>query len=327
MMPEAKRWGDMRTEDKPLITVVTITYCKFEKIYDCILSVLNQDYPNIEYIISDDGSSNFEQEKIEKYIGENKKSNLKDLYILTHEQNVGTVKNINGAYRKAHGEYIINVSGDDAFASNDVISKIVNKINTYKPEVMGVSRVAVDEKGREMYYMPHASYVKKLSSFDRKKQFEKYVSGQYYAMFSGSALVYRKQFMEKMNYFDEQYRLWEDGPFVARTLETTRITPAYGIVGIRYSTGGVSGSNTNTLLLRDVERYNRTTRRENAHKLGVFYKALTLFNIKDCGLDYRERLTYAVMIIPIVVYKLIYKMSYLITEKKDIANLRKGERH
>ena len=41
-------------ETKPLVSVVTITYRKFEYIYDTIDSVLNQDYDNIEYIISDD---------------------------------------------------------------------------------------------------------------------------------------------------------------------------------------------------------------------------------------------------------------------------------
>ena len=326
-MPETKRWEDMKTEEKPLITVVTLTYCRFENIYNCISSVLNQDYPNIEYIISDDGSPNFEKEKIESFISKSKKSNLKELQVLTHEHNVGTVKNINGAYRAAQGQYIINVSGDDAFASNDVISRIVEKINIGRPDVMGISRVAATEDGQEMYYMPHAAYVKKVSSFDRKKQFEKYVSGQFYAMFSGSALVYRKQFVEEMGYFDEQYTLWEDGPFIAKTLETTRIFPAYDIIGIRYSTGGVSGGTTNTLLLRDVERYNRTTRRENAHKLGLFYRALTLFNIRDCGLDYCERLTYAAMIVPIAVYKLFYKMSYVILEKMEIADLREVKRH
>lgn len=325
MMPGTKRWENMKTEDKPLITVVTITYCKFDRIYDCISSVLNQDYPNIEYIISDDGSSNFEQEKIEKYVRENQKSNLKGFCILTHEQNVGTVRNINGAYRRAHGEYIINVSGDDAFYTNDVVSRIVDKAMILKPEVMAVSRIAVGSGDKKLYYLPHSSFVRRLSSFSREKQFCKYASGQYYAMYSGSALIYKKEFMDKMGYFDEKYTLWEDGPFVAKTLLVTKIIPAYDIVGIKYSVGGVSGNNTNPTLARDVEIYNRTTRRENANKLGLFYRALALFNIrKNVGLNYSERLIIALMLIPICFYKLGYSMNYKITENIDKKILQKG---
>jgi len=42
----------------PRITIVTPTYERVEYLEDCILSVLNQRYPNLEYIICDGGSKN-----------------------------------------------------------------------------------------------------------------------------------------------------------------------------------------------------------------------------------------------------------------------------
>lgn len=322
-MPGHKKWEYMKISDMPLITVVTVTYRRLDKIYDCILSVLNQDYQNIEYIISDDGSPNFAYEEIDDFINKHKKTNLKNYRILTHDQNVGTVRNINGAYKKAQGEYILNVSGDDVLYADDVVSRIVDRVNLCDPKVMAIARIAIDDNGRKLYYLPHSSYNKKISSYDRKKQFEKYTSGQYYAMFSGSALVYKKSFIMEMNYFDEQYKLWEDGPFVGRTLQLYKIETAYDIVGIMYSTDGVSGG-CNPVLQSDVDKYNSTDRRNNAQKLGLFYRSLSLYNIRNVELNYRERLTYTVMLLPIMIYKTVYKFSYWITEKIDKWHLQKG---
>ena len=48
----------------PLVSVITATYQKFERIPETIKSVFMQDYKQIEYIISDDGSYNFPEEFI-----------------------------------------------------------------------------------------------------------------------------------------------------------------------------------------------------------------------------------------------------------------------
>ena len=62
--------------EKPLISVVTLTYKKFDYIYKAIDSVLNQTYPYVEYIISDDGSPNFPQNEIEDYVSNRKGKNI-----------------------------------------------------------------------------------------------------------------------------------------------------------------------------------------------------------------------------------------------------------
>lgn len=57
----------MINDIKPLITIVTPSFNQGQFIEETILSVLNQTYKNIQYIIVDGGSTDNTMEVVEKY--------------------------------------------------------------------------------------------------------------------------------------------------------------------------------------------------------------------------------------------------------------------
>ncbi len=91
---------------KPLITIITVTYNSEKYLKDAINSVLAQDYPNIEYIIGDDCSTDTTWEIIKEY---------KDPRIKAYrnETNLREYPNRNKAINQATGEYLIFIDGDD----------------------------------------------------------------------------------------------------------------------------------------------------------------------------------------------------------------------
>lgn len=95
--------------EQPLVSVVMATYNE-PMIYlsSSIMSILNQTYRNIEFIIADD-STNEETINVIRSFAE------KDdrILIIRHEERMGFVKALNEGLQKAKGKYIARMDGDD----------------------------------------------------------------------------------------------------------------------------------------------------------------------------------------------------------------------
>lgn len=99
------------------ISIITITFNSASTIEETILSVINQSYANIEYIIVDGKSSDDTLKIIEKY----KESISK----LVSEQDDGLYDALNKGIEMATGEIIGILHSDDFYIDNKVIEKYV----------------------------------------------------------------------------------------------------------------------------------------------------------------------------------------------------------
>lgn len=114
--------------NRPLVSVIILTYNNYKFLYEAIDSVLFQDYPEIELVISNDGSSDFFESEVIDYLNHNRKNNIKHILIKNHNRNVGTVKNVNLAIKDASGQYVILLAGDDVFANDQVVTKYISSM-------------------------------------------------------------------------------------------------------------------------------------------------------------------------------------------------------
>ena len=115
-------------QDEPLISVITSIYNGEKYLKECLDSVLNQDYTNIEFIIVDDGSFDNSGYIIDEYAQKDPRIKV------FHKENSGVSNSRNLALEKASGEYICLIDQDDVFATN-YISYFYNLIKTYQSEI------------------------------------------------------------------------------------------------------------------------------------------------------------------------------------------------
>lgn len=109
----------------PLVTIMIPTYNQSKYITQAVESALNQDYSNIEVVVSDDSINGNTKLLLEKF---SKHTNFK---YYKNDKNIGRVKN----YRKllydlSAGKYVIMLDGDDFFIDNSHISKAVSFFNS-----------------------------------------------------------------------------------------------------------------------------------------------------------------------------------------------------
>lgn len=100
----------------PLITVITIVFNGEKFLEETILSVINQTYPNVEYILIDGGSSDKTLEIIKKY------DDAVDYWV--SEKDGGIYDAMNKGVNLAKGEWINFMNAGDCFHDNEILSEI-----------------------------------------------------------------------------------------------------------------------------------------------------------------------------------------------------------
>lgn len=103
----------------PLVSIVTPAYNQAEYLDKTIESVLRQDYPNIEYIVIDDGSSDDSLAIARRYESQ-------DIKVLT-QTNSGQATTLNKGWGMAHGEFLAYLSSDDCLLP-DAVSTMVSAL-------------------------------------------------------------------------------------------------------------------------------------------------------------------------------------------------------
>jgi glycosyltransferase involved in cell wall biosynthesis len=101
---------------KPTLSVITIVYNNERDIERTMLSVLNQTYQQIEYVVVDGASTDSTLDIIKRY--ENRIARL-----ISEEDN-GIYDAMNKGLKLATGDYVIFMNSGDEFYANDTVEKV-----------------------------------------------------------------------------------------------------------------------------------------------------------------------------------------------------------
>jgi len=102
------------TNDRPLVTVITAVFNGAQTLADCLDSVLNQDYPNVEHIVIDGGSTDGSLEILGRYSDR--------ISFWKSEPDNGIYDAWNKALKESNGEWICFLGADDQFLPHAISS-------------------------------------------------------------------------------------------------------------------------------------------------------------------------------------------------------------
>lgn len=194
-----------------LVSVVVFAYRSAETIVETLESIKRQTYPNIELIITDDGSPDDTVPMVRDWIAKNQGA-LTAIKLVTSDKNTGLPANINRGLQAAEGEYYKGIAGDDRM-TEDAIEHYVRFCEAH-PGVFPIAKVRLfNDRNPNAVYSDVQAYCDRCYEFAQKDYKEQYrlllIQNRIVAP---SATFYPMAFVRKVGGYDECYRWFEDYP-------------------------------------------------------------------------------------------------------------------
>ena len=126
---------------QPLVSIVTPSYNQAAYLEETMLSVLEQDYPRIEYVVVDDGSTDDSPEIIRRYADR--------LAWWTQQENAGQPAALNRGFAHTSGELLGFLNSDDTLLPG-AVSAFVEAFGDDRDLLLVYGDAVTRENGREI---------------------------------------------------------------------------------------------------------------------------------------------------------------------------------
>ena len=219
------------------VSIITVSFNSVKTIEDTINSVLSQDFPEIEYIVVDGGSSDGTVNIIEKY------QNRIGKWV--SEKDRGMYDAMNKGIAMATGDVIGILNSDDVYMNTHVISELMALMEQKKAKVVFADLILVDQ-------------------VDDKKVLRYYDSGYFHPdkfkygwMPAHPTVFVRRELYEAVGQFSNTYQIAADYEMLIRILAIQRARYAYlpkPVVRMRSGGASTAGLSRNWILNKEIVR-------------------------------------------------------------------------
>jgi len=189
----------------PKVTVLMSVYNGEKYLREAVDSILAQTFRDFEFLIINDGSTDRTGEILKSYSDQRIK-------IINHEKNIGLTKSLNKGLRVAKGEYVARQDADD-ISMPERLDKEVAFLDTNKNVgLVGTDYFLINEKDK---------IIDKINCLTESKDLkEKLLEGN---QFAHGSIVFKKECIEKVGMYREEFKFAQDFDFVLRISEIFHI--------------------------------------------------------------------------------------------------------
>lgn len=206
------------------ISLITATYNSEKYLRDTIESILQQDYPNVEYIIIDGGSKDSTTDIIKEY-----EPKFEARLHWISEPDKGLYDALNKGFKMATGDVVGILNSDDFFTSNNVLSKVAETFQTTKCEAVYGDIHFVD--GNDL---------KKCTRYYSSSIFKRSLMRIGFIPAHPSFYVHKSKF-DELGYYKTDYKIAADFELLLRFIYVNKIRTQYiRLDFVTMRTGGMS---------------------------------------------------------------------------------------
>ena len=219
------------------VSIITVSFNSAKTISDTIDSVLSQDFPEIEYIVVDGGSTDGTIDIIRQ--NENRISQW------ISEKDQGMYDAMNKGIAMATGDVIGILNSDDVYINTRVISDLMRLMQTQNTEVVFADLILVD-------------------SSNQNKVIRYYDSGRFHPnkfrfgwMPAHPTVFVKRELYQRVGKFSTTYQIAADYEMLIRMLAIQKASYAYypkPVVRMRAGGASTSGISRNWILNQEIIR-------------------------------------------------------------------------
>jgi glycosyltransferase involved in cell wall biosynthesis len=219
----------------PKVSIITVCFNSAKTIRDTIESVLSQDYPNIEYIIIDGGSSDKTVAIVEEYADR--------IAAIVSERDRGIYDAMNKGVALASGDIVGMLNSDDIYINEHAVSELMKTMQDANADSVFADLVIVDplDQGKVLRYYD--------SSYFTPSKF------RFGWMPAHPTFFVKKSLYDKVGPYSLDYHISADYEMLIRLLWVEKATYAYlpkPVVKMRHGGVSTSGLGRNWLLNKEI---------------------------------------------------------------------------
>ena len=250
----------MADQREPVLSIITVVYNNVKDIERTTLSIINQTYPNIEYIVIDGASNDGTLGIITKY-----RSRISHL---VSEKDAGIYDAMNKGLSLATGDYVLFMNSGDEIYESETVAKVFASV----PDA-------------DIYYGETEMFNQQWQSIGqrRHKAPENFTWKSFkYGMSISHQAIYIKRSLVKL--YDLNYKLSSDIDWILEATKKAKTIVNTKMYVAKYLVGGVSKSKHSESLKERFEIFNK----HYGFLSNVFNHGIIAFNLLTYFLKHKR---------------------------------------
>lgn len=229
----------------PLFSFAILSYNNYKYITETLDSLFEQTYPNIELLISNDASLDFDETELREYIDTHKRENITRVFINNNLTNIGTVQNVELVRKEAKGTYIMYMAADDALYDKTILQRYADEFKRLGDKAMLVTcktAMCGHDLDDVISMAPDIQGINAIKRLSGDQMFSRLT---HTFTIPTTSTAYRMTLYDFLGGYDTDYFIIEDAPlYIRMAREGISFHWIDGLVGARHRDGGISHGNT-----------------------------------------------------------------------------------